>query len=427
MRFSKYTFIISALVVLSLAGLIYIQYYILKKDIETNESQMSFAIPSILLDVYDELSHSDELNKLMAVQEGTEEFKFINDDQPKNEIQILVKSKLDKVLKLNYPKLNYKVDGFISNEYGCLIHSHHGEDLPNASKVLSAENHICFCTITCNTLDIAMTYSNKRATVLSDSSLILFLSFILIMIITIAFAFTLYTIIKQKKLSDLKKDFINNLTHEFKTPIFSISLAAKSLLKSKEISASDKLTNYTELIGSESNRLKNQVDKIMQMALIDSGNLTLDKKQVDLHELIRLVTDNLKMMIEDKEGSVLLKLRATKYLVLADETHLKNIVYNLIDNALKYSLKTPEIEIHTNDHQEGVLFSIKDNGIGMDKEQQKYIFDQFYRAQKGDVHEVKGFGLGLSYVKSIVEAHKGKLSLNSIINHGSEFSIYLPI
>lgn len=427
MNLSKYTLTISLLVILSLGGLIYIQYGILKMDIETNESQMSFAIPSILLDVYDDLSFNDELDRLMKDHTGTQEFYFSKDDHPENQIQRVVKSRIDQVLSLNYPSLNYKVDGFVSNEYGCLIHNHHGVELPKAKKVLSAENHICFCTLTYNTLDIAMTYSNKRATVLGDSSLILFVSFILILIIIGAFAFTIYTINKQKKLSDLKRDFINNLTHEFKTPIFSISLAAKSLLKSKELAQSETLVKYTEIIGSESNRLKNQVDKIMQMALIDSGNLTLEKKQLDLHDLIRKVAENLKMMVDDKNGSIKLNLVATKYLVLADETHLKNIVYNLMDNALKYSRDIPEIEIKTEDHKDGVVFSVKDNGIGMEKEQQKFIFDQFYRAQKGDVHDVKGFGLGLSYVKSIVEAHKGNVALKSVLNQGSEFTVYLPL
>jgi two-component system phosphate regulon sensor histidine kinase PhoR len=199
------------------------------------------------------------------------------------------------------------------------------------------------------------------------------------------------------------------------------------LLKSKELAQSETLVKYTEIIGSESNRLKNQVDKIMQMALIDSGNLTLEKKQLDLHDLIEKVAENLKMMVDEKSGSVSLNLVATKYLVLADETHLKNIVYNLMDNALKYSRDIPEIEIKTEDHKDGVVFSVKDNGIGMEKEQQKFIFDQFYRAQKGDVHDVKGFGLGLSYVKSIVEAHKGNVGLKSVLNEGSEFTVYLPL
>lgn len=427
MNLSKSTLlVISVLVISSLGGLISIQYGILKKDIETNGNQVAFAIPSILLDVYDDLSFNVKLDKLMFDYQGTKEFTFTKDTEPRDPIQKLIKSRLDAVLSLNYPTLNYSVDGFVSNEYGCLIHSHHGYDLPKTTKILSAENHICFCTLTPNTLDIAMNYPNKDAAVLGKSKLILTISFLLILIVIGAFAFAIYIINKQKKLSDLKKDFINNLTHEFKTPIFSISLAAKSLLKSNEVSDSKKLENYAKIIGSESNRLKNQVDKIMQMALIDSGNLTLEKKEIDLHSLIKKVADNLKMMVQDKNGSFTLNLKATKHIVSADETHLNNIIYNLLDNAQKYSVDNPVIEISTEDHKDGIALSVKDQGIGMKKEQQKFIFDQFYRAQKGDVHDVKGFGLGLSYVKSIVEAHKGKVGLKSTLNKGSEFTVYLP-
>lgn len=427
MKLSKHTLIsLFTVVIVSLAILVVIQFRILKKDIEINQNIMEFAIPGILSDIYDNMVLNVELEYHTSNFEGTEEFSFTNTDSPKDPTQQMLKVELDRVLSLNYPQLNYRVDGFISNQYGCLIHTHHRPDLPKAQSVLSAENHLCFCMILDNTLDIAMTYTNKQATVLNESASILIVTFLLIVIIISAFAYTIYTINRQKKLSDLKRDFINNLTHEFKTPIFSISLAAKSLQKSPDFNPTEKMSSYIELISNENKRLQTQVDKILQIALLDSGNLTLEKKKIDLHDLIQKVAESFKIIIEEKKGTAILKLNATNSIVIADETHLNNIVYNLIDNAQKYCDKTPKIEISTHDSKEGILLTIKDNGIGMKKEVQRFVFDQFYRAQKGNVHNIKGFGLGLSYVKNIVEAHKGWVGLTSEFNKGSEFTICLP-
>ncbi len=418
---------IISIAVLSLLALVFIQFRILQRDIENNESQMESAIPSILMDMYDNMNFNTELDGQMAKVVGTEEFSFSRDSNPTDPVQQIVKKELDRVLSLNYPSLNYVVDGFTSNEYGCLIHTHHGANLPKAKKVLAADNHLCFCVITRNTLDIAMTYSNKNATVLGESSPILLITILLMLAIIGAFLYLIRTINRQKKLSDLKRDFINNLTHEFKTPIFSISLAVESLRSSKQIIKSDKMNSYLDLIGKESSRLQGQVDKILQIAKLDSGNLTLEKKAIDLHTLIKKVVEDFKIIIDEKVGSCALNLQAEKHIVTADETHLRNVIFNLIDNAQKYSDLAPAIEVTTHDHETGVVLSIKDNGIGIKKEVQKYVFDQFYRAQRGDVHDVKGFGLGLSYVKRMVEAHKGKIGLISEPRKGSEFTITLPI
>ena len=225
------------------------------------------------------------------------------------------------------------------------------------------------------------------------------------------FAYTVLTIRRQKKLSQLKNDFINNLTHEFKTPIFSIDLASGMLKKADEITGSERLSRYLEVIDTEGKRLKSQVDKVLQMALVDSGNFKLEKKAVDLHELLIAVSRNFTLLIRDRKGHLRLNLDAKRSVLYADETHLKNIIYNLLDNAQKYTEKAPDIEVTTSDLSEGLMVSIRDNGIGMSEEVQKFIFDKFYRASSGNVHNVKGFGLGLSYVKSIVEAHKGKIEL----------------
>lgn len=427
MKRSRY--VISALVIVvttSLGLLLYNQYRILKKDIEANKNMMELAIPGILSDLYDNMMFNRELRKYTNDIQGTAEFSFSSDSTLTDSLQIVLKNEVDRVLDLNYPGLEYEMVGFVSSEFGCMIHRNHRPELPKARNVLLAENHLCFCMILSTTLDIAMTYTNKKETVIGESARIIRMSFLLILIILIAFGYTIYTLRKQKKLSDLKRDFINNLTHEFKTPIFSISLAAKTLHEQTEVKASDKMNSYVDLIALESRRLQTQVDKILQMAMIDSGNLTMEPKLIDLHVLIRQVVESFSLIIAEKQGEINLHLNAENAKIVADETHFKNLIYNLIDNAQKYNNGAPLIDITTRLDGNQIEISIEDNGIGIDSSNQKLIFDQFYRAEKGDLHTVKGFGLGLSYVKRIVHFHKGSIRLSSTVGSGSIFTITIP-
>jgi len=428
MKINKYTLAgLLVVVVVALVILLTIQFNIIEKDIKNNQSVMEFALPGVLSDLYDNMNLDQSWRRYVDGYHGTEDFHFSNDASPKDPLQRILKAELDQVFSLNYPQLDYNLDGFVSNRYGCMIHRNHRPELPKAQKVLDAENHLCFCNIADNTLDIALTYSNKEEAAIGKSAQILQASLLLILIILSAFGYTLYTISKQKKLSDLKRDFINNLTHEFKTPIFSISLAAKALKENEPVRSSEKMSSYANLIGSETKRLQTQVDKILQMALLDSGNLTLEKKKLDLHQSIKNVAESFEMIISQRSGKITMDLQASNHTILADETHVNNILYNLIDNAQKYSEGSPIIEVSTEDKgEQGILLVIKDQGIGIDKKVQKYVFDQFYRAEQGDVHTVKGFGLGLSYVKRIIEFHQGSINLKSNPGKGSEFKIFLP-
>ena len=198
------------------------------------------------------------------------------------------------------------------------------------------------------------------------------------------------------------------------------------MLKNSKLESTKKRSNYLNLIELESKRLEGQVDKVLQIAMIDSGNFTLEKKELDVHEVIGRVVESMRLAVSKRNGDISLQLNATQSKVLVDGTHLVNIIYNLIDNALKYTVDVPQIMIATSDHSQGIEISIKDNGIGIGEEIQRYIFDKFYRAQSGNIQDVKGFGLGLSYVKKIIEEHKGKIDLVSQINKGSEFRLYFP-
>jgi two-component system phosphate regulon sensor histidine kinase PhoR len=244
------------------------------------------------------------------------------------------------------------------------------------------------------------------------------------------FIYFLYMVYRQKKVAQIKDDFINNLTHEFKTPIFSIGLAAGLLKRNEFINTQQHLNKYVTLIETEKTRLENHVNKILQMAMIDSGNFVLDKKQLDVHALIESVVSDFALALDGKGGHVDLQLNASNATIKGDEVHLKNVIFNLLDNALKYTNLPPVIKIETEyiSKKEGnkIAIAISDNGIGMDEEVQKNIFSKFYRGHSGDVHDVKGFGLGMSYIKSIVEAHKGSITVESAPGKGTSFHLTLP-
>lgn len=250
-------------------------------------------------------------------------------------------------------------------------------------------------------------------------------SILFILMLIGAFAYTLVTIRRQKKLSEMKSAFINNLTHEFKTPIATISLAARTLNRMGPGADFQKTKAYASLIDQESKRLENQVDKILQMAVIDAGNFSLDLKTIDVHQSIEQVLQSLQLIIEKKGAIVELYLEAEDSLIHADELHFFNILYNIVDNAIKYSPEAPHISIQTTNTPTLNIF-IEDNGIGMSKEVQRQIFSAFYRSETGDSHDVKGFGLGLSYVKKMVDAHEGEVRVSSQAGVGTQFQLSFP-
>lgn len=255
------------------------------------------------------------------------------------------------------------------------------------------------------------------------------ISIIFTIIIILAFIITVRTIYKQKNLSEIKSDFINNMTHEFKTPIATISLAVDALGYEKVYSKPEQIRYYTRILKEENDRMYKQVERILTTAKIDSNAMELSIQDVDIHQIIEKAAQSAQMIIEGQGGGVLLKLNANQYVVKGDEVHLTNIINNLIDNAIKYS-KTPcNINISTKNNMKNKLICIRvaDNGIGMSKESLKHVFEKFYRVPTGNLHNVKGFGLGLSYVKAIVEAHSGIITVESSLGKGSTFKIDLPL
>jgi len=246
------------------------------------------------------------------------------------------------------------------------------------------------------------------------------------LVIIAAFYVTLRTLFNQKKLSEIKSDFINNMTHEFKTPLATISLAVDAVRNEKVQNDKEKLAYFTGIIKEENKRMNKHVETILQAALLEKQELQLHLKPLSMHELIQQTLDNFALQLDDKNGQVNLMLNAKNDKVMADEVHFTNLVSNLIDNAVKYSNDNVLIKITTHSTKKHFVLNVQDNGIGMNKESVKRIFEKFYRAHTGNVHNIKGFGLGMSYVKTVIDAHKGKIKVDSTIGKGTSFTVEVP-
>lgn len=249
---------------------------------------------------------------------------------------------------------------------------------------------------------------------------------LLLLIIVYAFYFTLSTIMKQKKLSDIKNDFINNMTHELKTPISTVSLATEMLSDTSVDKSKEQVGHYVRIIKEENQRLGGLVENILQTAVLDKGEFKLRLGEIDVHDIIDRAISNIRLQVEKREGEILVEKGAEQSIIQADRVHLTNIIYNLVDNALKYSEQKPVIRISTRNTGAFLRIAVTDNGIGISRENQKKIFDTFYRVPTGNIHNVKGFGLGLSYVKAAVEKHHGQVTVDSEPGKGSTFTVVLP-
>ena len=262
---------------------------------------------------------------------------------------------------------------------------------------------------------------------LLSSVFLLLPSLIITVLLVLCFGFCIMIIIKQKKLSAIKNDFINNMTHEFKTPIATISLAAQMLKDGAVNNSPSTIDHIAGIIRDESKRLTFQVEKVLQTALFTETRMKLKLKNVNLNEVVENLVSKFSLRVEDKGGQLYCYLEADRDEVYADEVHITNVVSNLLDNAIKYCTKTPEISVYTRNKDNEIIISVIDNGIGIAAKEQKLIFERFYRVSTGNLHDVKGFGLGLSYVKTIVEAHGGHIEVESAEGKGSRFDIILPL
>ncbi len=268
---------------------------------------------------------------------------------------------------------------------------------------------------------------NFKTQVLQSLRWVLIGAVVFILIILAAFYVTVRSLITQRKLSEIKSDFINNMTHEFKTPLATISLAVDALRNEKVQSDKSKSSYFTGIIKEENVRMNKHVETILQAALMEKQELQLNLQPLSVHQVVSDIIDNYQLQLKEKKGEIVLHLNAKNDFIRADEVHFTNLISNLIDNSIKYSKDNPKLVISTHCTKKFLVIRIDDNGIGMNKETVKRIFEKFYRAHTGNLHDVKGFGLGMSYVKTVIDAHKGKIKVDSTLGKGSTFLIEMPL
>ncbi len=275
-------------------------------------------------------------------------------------------------------------------------------------------------------IELAVYFPEKSSFIYRSLNWLLLASFFFSLFILVTFALSIFYLLRQKKISEMKSDFINNMTHEFKTPIATISVATDSIINEKVLSDPERIRYFAGMIKKENTRMNRQVEDILTIARLDRKDFEFNWETIDVHELINDAVQGIVLQVEKRGGKIDLDLKAVNSMVTTDRNHCTNVVYNLIDNANKYSADEPAIRVSTRNLQKGVLISVEDKGIGMSKAVQSKIFERFYRQTSGDIHNVKGFGLGLSYVKAVIEANHGNISVSSEPGKGSKFDVFLP-
>ena len=418
------------------------------QEYQKNKDANSTLLKDIKLfnNVFKKMSNKNQVQKLNLEIAGTE---LLVD--PNSFLERIPKDKLDAYLKheLKQQDINIRYDyGVYSNQEESFIimngnytasigttnqstNVDTGNDLYNSEYKISLFDTVLSTdadmTTSINSPGYLQVYFPDKSKVLWSSVIpSLLMSILFTGLVLFCFGYVMYVIQRQKQVSEMKTDFINNMTHEFKTPIATISLASDSISSPMILGNQDKVLRFTNIIKQENARMLSQVEKVLQMAMLDKKDFQLNLSEIDVHELINSATENMSLKVLKRNGILQTDLKANSHIVQADATHLSNIIHNLLDNAEKYSSENVDITIGTENKKNGIVINISDNGIGMTKEQVKNIFEKFYRAHTGNIHNVKGFGLGLSYVKAIVDAHHGTISVKSELGKGSTFSIYLP-
>lgn len=417
--------IIAFIASFALVGVILTQLYWVERAIRLRTQQFEYAVHYGLVAVVDDINdlRKDSIFELKQ--------KYQNDTAP-----------IPWNGNLNYP---YLLDSLIKSEFGCLKIK---EDFAWGI-IDTAEQTIVYGRCpeqyredlfnTTHRYSAAEIYNEKPQFVLGiyfpeQKQLILRNMFIWVLILSGAFlvvvvvTFLVMVIngMRQKRLAEMKNDFINNMTHEFKTPISTISVASEMLMKPAIQTSPDKACRYANIIFDENLRLRNQVEQVLQIAMLEKEEFKLRKTKIDVHKILENSIEVFNVILREKGGLILADLYAIKTEIEADEVHFINVISNVLDNAVKYSCERPEIHIMTRDGNGGIEIAIRDNGIGISQENLKHIFKKFYRVHTGDRHDVKGFGLGLFYVRKIVNAHGGSIKVKSELKKGSIFDIYFP-
>lgn len=400
--------------IISIIGIMSVQVYLLKTTHELKEQQFNENIFAALHNVVDKMSPESVSNEDIINQLTTDYFVVnVNDVIDANVLEYYLSNEFKKLnldLSFEYGIYDCKSDQMM---YGCYVNIQDDNQILQNTNLETYDEYIYY---------FGVKFPTKSSYIWSKMRMSVFFTSILFFTI-ILFGYALYFIIKQKRRSELQTDFINNMTHEFKTPIASIGLASDVLMKNENIKNDTRLANYTKIIKEQNERLNLQVEKVLQLAKDQNNLLELKKESLNLSELLTTVVRSSKLNYEKLGGTINLNLPEEKITIHADKMHLTNIIHNILDNSLKYCTEKPIVEINLQQKNNKIYLDIKDNGIGIDKKYQSQIFDKFFRVPTGNVHTVKGFGLGLFYVKRVIDQHNWKLEIDSEENKGTTFTI----
>ncbi len=419
---SRFTLrIVIALAALSIAGITATQIYWVRKAFDLKENQfntdVNLALENVASRIYDINKTPSPANSLV-------------DQESSNYFTVMVNGPIDSnllgfLLRNEFDKRNITAD-YEYGVYDCSDQCMKGGNYISPTKNTIPASLSELPTMKMDGYYFGVRFPQIEANLISQMGIWGFSSIVMLVVIFF-FVYTLFVILKQRRLSEVQKDFINNMTHEFKTPLSTIAISTGVLKDPSIIYNPERLLNYATIIENESHRLKQQVERVLQMARLEKSDIGLKKENCGIHELINDAVKNNSMALNNKQGVVKHDLQAEPSIASVDKLHFTNMINNLIDNAIKYSQVVPEILITTSKQAGYLQLCVKDNGIGISKENQQKIFHRFYRVPTGNLHDVKGFGLGLNYVKLIVEAHKGKITVQSEVGKGSVFCIVMPI
>jgi two-component system, OmpR family, phosphate regulon sensor histidine kinase PhoR len=420
---NRKTFLLIVIITaLSLAGIIVIQVFWIRNAVQLQENifdnKVRVALKSVVNGLFETKLDTAAIMPFCEKGCGMGDAKFpsrINSEL------------LDSLIRREFASMEIDKD----YEYG--IYSpdkktfHAGHSSIYLQKLMDSRHFVSLsCLYRSDSYVLGAYFPNERSMLYMRILKWMIMSIIFLGVLIFGFAYTILSFLKQKKLSEMKTDFVNNMTHEFKTPIATISLASEMLMNPQVSGAEDRIRKYAGIIYEENLRLKNQVEQVLRIAVLDKGTITLKLQTVDLHEIIGQIVRNFDLTIRERNGTIKMNLLAGRSQVIADRMHIENILTNLLDNANKYSPDPPQITVNTTNNDAGVFIVVGDKGIGISPENHKHVFKKLFRVHTGNVHDVKGFGLGLFYVKTMVEEHGGFIRLSSETGSGSSFELFLP-
>ncbi len=414
-------------IVVSLLGLITIQVGLLNIGLRMEKEKYTKEIDAVLYSIKSHLYTDTELSQQIAkLQIDLDEKGMLTADSlPEQTLRAI-----DTLLKEQLAKRGISADFSFAltdtkNQLLLTSGAFNAETFPLHRHTVRFGSLVeVFCG--CNIL-LHFNQTNLYAYLFGQLAYLLIPSLLFLLIIVGGFSFLIYNTNRQKRLLNIKNDFINNLTHELKTPVFSISLLTKVFRERLKLNQTDKLEEYIGLMETENQKLKGHIDKVLELASLENGKYSLQKEDCDLHGLINEAVKEVALKIDTAQGHLVKNFQAIKGQLLLDRVHFKNVIQNLLDNAIKYSNGEPNIAISTSNTKEKLVIAVSDKGVGIAPEHHRHLFDKFYRVTTGNLHNIKGFGLGLSYVKYIVEAHGGAIRVQSKEAEGTTFIMEFPV